>query len=126
MSKPSPIETDICVIGGGMVGAAAALAAAKRGLSVVLWERQRPSLSPTQPGIGLGMGLRTVLLNPVAEAFLLALGVEVEGSPIRHMRIWEELGTGKLHFSGSNHSGALRKMTEWWLVSGNVCRTCQG
>ena len=101
MSDPSPIETDICVIGGGMVGAAAALAAAKRGLSVVLWERQRPSLSPTQPGIGLGMGLRTVLLNPVAEAFLLALGVEVEGSPIRHMRIWEELGTAKLHFSAA-------------------------
>lgn len=101
MSEPFPIETDICVIGGGMVGAAAALVAAKRGLRVVLWERQRPSLSPTQPGVGLGMGLRTVALNPVAEAFLLGLGIEVEGSPIRHMRIWEELGTAKLHFSAA-------------------------
>ena len=84
-----------------MVGAAAALTAAKRGFRVVLWERQPPSHLPPQPGIGLGMGLRTVALNPVVEAFLLGLGVEVEGSQIRHMRIWEELGTAQLHFSAA-------------------------
>ena len=95
------METDICVIGGGMVGAAAALAAAKRGLRVVLWERRAPSLSPPQPGLVLGMGLRTVTLNPVVEVFLLGLGVEVEGSLIKHMRIWEELGTAQLHFSAA-------------------------
>jgi len=82
-----------------MVGAAAALAAARRGLRVVLWERESPSLSLLRPG--LGMGLRTVALNPVVEAFLLGLGVEIEGSPIRQMHIREELGTAQLHFSAA-------------------------
>jgi 2-polyprenylphenol 6-hydroxylase len=113
MPAPTPMDTDICVIGGGMVGAAAALAAANRGLDVVLWERQRPDFSPTQPGVGLGMGLRTVALNPVAEAFLLGLGVEVEGSPIKDMRIWEELGTAKLHFSAAELGvGSLGRIAE--------------
>lgn len=80
-----------------MVGAAAALAAARRGLRVVLWERQPPTVSPQR----LGMGLRTVALNPVVEAFLLGLGVAVEGSLIRQMRVWEELGTAQLHFSAA-------------------------
>lgn len=84
-----------------MVGAGAALAAAKRGLRVVLWERQPPSVSAPRTDGGLGMGLRTVALNPVVEAFLLGLGIEVLGSPIRNMRIWEELGTAQLHFSAA-------------------------
>ncbi len=59
------------------------------------------------------MGLRTVALNPVVEDFLLGLGVEIEGSPIRQMQIWEELGTARLHFSAAELAvESLGRITE--------------
>ena len=97
MTHQTEVDADICVVGGGMVGAAAALAASRRGLKVVLWERRQPVPAPQR----LGMGLRTVALNPVVEAFLARLGVQVDGSTIHDMRIWEELGTAQLHFSAA-------------------------
>jgi 2-polyprenylphenol 6-hydroxylase len=86
---------DVCVVGAGMVGSAIALAAAQRGMRVVVWERQPPAAPPNR----LGMGVRTVALSPATERFLGRLGVTIDGTPMTGMHIWEEIGTAQLDFS---------------------------
>ena len=84
--------TQVCVVGGGLTGAAAALAAAEAGLYVVLVDMKAPGRSPS----GLGVEVRNVALSPASRAFLEPMGAWLDGAPYRHMRVWEELGTATL------------------------------
>ena len=91
---PEPV--DVLVIGGGLVGAAAALGAANLGLRVAVVERRRP-----QPGAGrLGMDLRTVALSPASRELLGELGVWQALAPVPYtsMRVWEERGAAEIRF----------------------------
>ncbi len=87
---------DVLIVGGGPVGAAAALGAAGLGLSVAVVERRRP-----QRGNGrLGMDLRTVALAPATRALLEELGIwgDLAPAPYRSMRVWEERGAAEIRF----------------------------
>ena len=95
------ITTQVCVVGGGLTGAAAALAAAEAGLDVVLVDMKAPGRSPS----GLGVEVRNVALSPASRAFLEPMGAWLDGAPYRHMRVWEELGTATLEFD-AHESGA--------------------
>ena len=90
-------SVDVLVVGGGLVGASAALAAAELGFAVAVVERQCP-----EPSRGvLGMDLRTVALSPASRAQLEALAVwsELTPAPYRAMQIWEERGAAELRFA---------------------------
>lgn len=97
-TQPEPLVCDICIVGGGMVGAALALALAAAGRSVIIWEKQRPA-----PLAGrLGMGIRTVALSPASESWLARLGVVPEGTPMERMHVFEAFGTAVLDFAAAD------------------------
>lgn len=95
---------DAAVVGGGVVGLAAAVAIADTGRSVAL-------VAPAPPrrrcGV-LGSDLRTLALNPASVRFLRAAGLSLEGeddcgfAPIQTMRVWEHDGGASLQFRQPN------------------------
>lgn len=84
------------MVGAGIVGLAAALGLAQRGLRVVLLERA----APERVRSALGFDPRTVALAPPAVALLKHLGVwdDAGAAAIDRMKVWEEEGTATLHF----------------------------
>jgi len=88
---------DVAVVGGGLVGAAAALAIAGTGASTCLVDRARP-----EPSLGaFGMDIRNIACSPASQALLAGLGVfsDLTPAPYRRMEVWEERGTAVLEFS---------------------------
>jgi 2-octaprenyl-3-methyl-6-methoxy-1,4-benzoquinol hydroxylase len=91
-------RSDAIVVGGGVVGAACALALAGQGLDVVLVEGQAPApWSAQQPD------LRVYAFAPDNAALLQQLGVweAVRGTraqAYRRMRVWDAAGGGELTF----------------------------
>ena len=65
------LRCDVVVAGGGLVGASAALALARRGIHVALVDRGEPARLPG----ALGFDVRTVALNPASVELLRELGV---------------------------------------------------
>ena len=92
-------DFEVVVVGGGPVGAAAALGLADAGRRVALIEKRQPriELGP------LGMDLRTLALNPASQALLADLGLwsGLKPTPYRAMRVWEERGTAAIRFDAS-------------------------
>ena len=84
------MHSDILIIGGGMVGACAALALADLGLSVQIIEKDEP-----QPvWADSTMGLRVSALNLASEALLTQVGVWSAIQAVRHcvyrrLAVWE-------------------------------------
>jgi 2-polyprenylphenol 6-hydroxylase len=91
------IRCDVLVAGGGLVGATAALALARRGVRVVLVDRGEP---PVQRG-RLGFDIRTVALNPASVELLRELDVwrSLTPCPFDRVYVCEELGTRHIEFS---------------------------
>jgi len=89
---------DVCVIGAGVVGAAAALALAKDGFRVALVEAHEPKAwSAEQPD------LRVYAFAPDNSRFLDELGVwnsiaSAHAQPYRQMRVWDAAGGDELQF----------------------------
>lgn len=81
---------DVCVVGGGMVGAATAIGLAKMGLSVAVLEAQIPeSYAPEQ-----GPDLRASAINHHSEQLLETLGAwqdlqTMRMCPFKRMAVWE-------------------------------------
>ena len=96
-----PEHFDIIVVGGGMVGAACALALEYRGFSVALVERHQPrALSVTDP-----VELRVSALSRASERLLRRLGAwdimaAVRVSPYTEMHVWETDFEG-VHFDAA-------------------------
>jgi len=91
---------DIAVVGGGLIGAAAALGAARLGRRVVLLEPQQP-----RPVSGrLGHDLRNIAIAPANQQLLETLGVwsQLAATPYHAMRIWDTRGTGTLAFDAAD------------------------
>lgn len=100
---------DAAVVGGGIVGLAAALALASAGCRVALVERTPPARLRGR----LGFDTRTVALSPHNAAFISDLAADPGGlasmASIRTMRIWEFDGTASLTFE---HPCALARVAE--------------
>jgi 2-octaprenyl-3-methyl-6-methoxy-1,4-benzoquinol hydroxylase len=89
---------DLVVIGAGVVGSAAALAAARDGLRVALVEAQEPA-----PWRADAPDLRVYAFAPDNAALLADLGVwpailAARAHGYRRMRVWDAAGGGELNF----------------------------
>lgn len=116
MSAPNDIY-DAAVIGGGIVGSAAALGLAAAGRRVTLIERTPPALERGR----LGFDIRTVAVTPAAVAFMtdLLAGDDTrlptrDMAPIRTMKVWEFDGAASLTFE---HRCALAQVVENSVVT---------
>ena len=95
-------QADVIVVGGGMVGAAAALALARRDYEVVLIERD----PPTPLGGDDPFDLRVSALAPASIALLDRLGaweaIRAERAALyRRMRVFDAAGPGDLTFEAA-------------------------
>ncbi|MBN8726486.1 MAG: UbiH/UbiF/VisC/COQ6 family ubiquinone biosynthesis hydroxylase [Xanthomonadales bacterium] len=97
---------DAIVVGAGAAGGAMALALARAGLDVAIIEAKPPrSWQPEGE-----MDLRVVALAPDARALLAGLGVwpsiARRVGPYRHMRVWDAVAPGELHFDAAERGEA--------------------
>ena len=96
-------DFDIAVVGGGMVGASLALAAAGEGLRVALLERERRVMEPP----GDGYDLRVSALTRVSQRIFQNLGVWQRMQQLRvtaytHMQVWDRRGVGEIRFDATD------------------------
>ena len=99
MSARNP--QDVLVVGGGVVGACAALALARDGRSVTLVEARDPA-----PWRDDAPDLRVYAFAPDSRALLDDLGAwapvaAARAHAYRDMRVWDAAGSGELHFSAA-------------------------
>ena len=126
---------DIAIAGGGMVGAACALALARRGFAVALLEaREPPPWQAAEPE-----DLRVIALAPSSARLLDELGTwrgihAARVSPYRHMRVWDAASGAELGFDAAREGWAQlgwiveNKLIAWklWqtLEDAGVRRVC--
>ncbi len=114
--RMSRSRLDIVVVGGGVVGAACALALAKLGLEVALVEGREPvRWSAEAPD------LRVFAFAPDNAALLDGLGVweavrTARAQPYRRMRVWDAAGGGELCFDADK----LGRDQLGWIVENNL------
>ncbi len=119
---------DIAVVGGGMVGAAAALALARAGFATALLEAREPP--PWQ--VGHEVDLRVVGLAPSSIRLLDELGVwsairDARSSPYRHMHVWDEGSGASIDFDASDEGReSLGSIVENNLVQWALWQALQG
>jgi ubiquinone biosynthesis UbiH/UbiF/VisC/COQ6 family hydroxylase len=103
----------VAVIGGGVVGCAAALMLDKLGFAVTVFERKVPEISAG----ALGFDLRNVALSPASVRQLDEIGVwqGLRSVPYERMVVWEEWGVGEISFAadevGRDELGWLVEMS---------------
>ncbi|MFC5438918.1 UbiH/UbiF/VisC/COQ6 family ubiquinone biosynthesis hydroxylase [Rhodanobacter ginsenosidimutans] len=93
---------DVAVVGGGMVGAATALALARAGFDTVLLEARAPSPWQSQDEVDL----RVVGLAPSSIALLDDLGVwpsirDARASAYAHMHVWDAASGAAIDFDAA-------------------------
>jgi 2-octaprenyl-3-methyl-6-methoxy-1,4-benzoquinol hydroxylase len=109
-------RSDVVVVGGGVVGAACALALAKLGLEVALVEGREPvRWSAEAPD------LRVYAFAPDNAALLDGLGMwdpvrNARAQPYRRMRVWDASGGGELSFDAD----MLGRDQLGWIVENNL------
>jgi 2-octaprenylphenol hydroxylase len=106
-SGPSPSDlpqkVDLAVAGGGMVGAAFALACCGKGLSIAVIETRAPQRA-WPPG---EVDPRVSALSRASQRLLTRLGVwgrilALGASPYRQMRVWDAVGGGSIQFDSAD------------------------
>lgn len=112
---------DVAIAGGGMVGAACALALARRGFAVALLEAREPDTWHTSEP----EDLRVIALAPSSARLLDELGVwcgieTARVSPYRCMRVWDAASGAELAFDAA-HEG--RAQLGWIIENKLVART---
>ena len=126
---------DVAVVGGGMVGAAAALALAEAGFATALLEAREPAPWSAEQEVDL----RVVGLAPSSIALLDELGVwasirEARSGPYAHMHVWDAESGASIHFDAANEGRDLlghiveNNLVQWrlWLAleAAGVQRLC--
>jgi 2-octaprenyl-3-methyl-6-methoxy-1,4-benzoquinol hydroxylase len=92
------LDADVVVVGGGVVGACAALALARDGRTVAIVEAHAP-----EPWRQDAPDLRVYALAPDSIALLEDVGAwpriaSARAQPFTDMRVWDAAGGGELHF----------------------------
>lgn len=128
---------DIAIAGGGMVGAAGALALARRGLDVTLIESREPTPWCAEDA----PDLRVIALAPSSARLLDEIGVwsavrEARVSPYSHMCVWDAESGAEMQFDAAAEGRAelgwivenkLLQSTLWSaLAAAGVRRVCPG
>lgn len=126
---------DIAVVGGGMVGAAAALALARAGFDTALLEAREPAPWSVEQEVDL----RVVGLAPSSVALLDGLGVwkairDARSGPYAHMHVWDAESGASIHFDAADEGHDLlgyiveNNLVQWhlWnaLEAAGVKRLC--
>ncbi|GLQ50687.1 UbiH/UbiF/VisC/COQ6 family ubiquinone biosynthesis hydroxylase [Dyella flava] len=126
---------DIAVVGGGMVGAAAALALSRAGFKTALLEARPPSEWHAQDEVDL----RVVGLAPSSIALLDDLGVwtsirDARACPYAHMHVWDAENGAAIDFDAADEGRDLlgyiveNNLVQWtlWqsLEAAGVQRLC--
>ena len=111
MTRPRG-RADVAVVGGGVVGTAAALVLARIGLDVVLVEASHPP-----PWHADRQDLRVYAIAPDNVDLLEALGIwagiaAARAQPYRRMRVWDAAGGGELAFDAD----AFGRRELGWIV----------
>jgi len=96
-------SSDIIIVGGGMVGACMALAAARKGFQVTLLEPRQPSLEWT----GDDFDIRVSALTRTSETILSNLDVwhsmqQRRVTAYENMHVWDRKGFGEIHFAAED------------------------
>ena len=105
---------DLIVVGGGLIGAATALGAGRRGRRVLLLDRSQP-----QSVVGrFGMDIRNVSVSPASRTLLEDLGVwgQFTTAPFVTMQVWEEQGTQALRFCADD----VQRQELGWIVENSL------
>ncbi len=101
------LECDLLVVGGGMVGAALALACSAQGLKIIVVESREPSRDWPKGEVDLRVSalsrasqriLNRLGRGPTAWERIQGLGV----SPYREMRVWDAVGGASIHFDSAD------------------------
>jgi 2-octaprenyl-3-methyl-6-methoxy-1,4-benzoquinol hydroxylase/2-octaprenylphenol hydroxylase len=126
---------DVAVVGGGMVGAATALALARAGFATALLEARAPAPWSVQDEVDL----RVVGLAPSSIGLLEDLGVWTSirtsrASPYAQMHVWDAASGAAIHFDAAQQDRDLlgyiveNNLVQWqlWqaLESASVRRLC--
>ncbi|WP_207061599.1 UbiH/UbiF/VisC/COQ6 family ubiquinone biosynthesis hydroxylase [Motiliproteus sp. SC1-56] len=110
-------QTDIAIVGGGMVGLTLACALGDSGLEVVVADPQTPPATEAPLGES-AYDARVSALTAASEQILRNLGAwetmaALRVCPYREMEVWDGEGTGRLHFSAASvHQPQLGHIVE--------------
>jgi 2-octaprenyl-3-methyl-6-methoxy-1,4-benzoquinol hydroxylase/2-octaprenylphenol hydroxylase len=128
---------DMAIAGGGMIGAACALALAQKGFEVVLIEAREPAQWRAEDR----EDLRVIALAPSSAKLLDKLGVwdsvrDARVSPYARMHVWDAESGAELHFDAAQEGRAelgwivenkLLQSTLWQALDrAGVRRVCPG
>ncbi len=113
---------DVAIVGGGMVGAAAALALARAGFNVALLEAR----APAPWDVAAEVDLRVVGLAPSSMALLKDLGIwtaiqSARIGPYRHMHVWDAKSGAAIDFDAASEGRDLlgciveNSLVQWTL-----------
>jgi len=122
LSRRRAPALDVAVVGGGMVGAATALALARAGFSTALLEAH----APTPWSLDAEVDLRVVGLAPSSVALLDELGVwpsihAARVGPYTHMHVWDAESGAAIDFDAASEGRDLlgyiveNNLVQWML-----------
>lgn len=123
---------DVLIVGGGMVGAAAAVALGGTNLRVGLLDAARfhvPARDLAAPSPAFDV--RVSAISPASRQFFQTLGcwedmVRDRVSPYTQMQVWDEDGTGTVHFSAADiHQPELGHIIENRVILNALYRRLQ-
>ncbi|TVP54907.1 MAG: FAD-dependent oxidoreductase [Halomonadaceae bacterium] len=105
-----PVQADVVIVGGGMVGATLALALSELPLQIVVLEGQslKDICAPIPAATTVAdFEPRVSALTEATRTLLDDLGVwdhlgQVRFCPYQHMRVWDAEGTGEVHFDAAD------------------------
>ena len=116
VSPTESLDTEVLVVGGGVIGCSMALLAASGGSDCILVERNSSFATGTPAA-----DARTLAVSLASRQILSAIKVwqqlpEEETGRFKHMHVWDENGAGSLHFDSAD----IGQPTLGYIVPQNV------